>query len=148
MGLETGLKMDCINCRDCGYPHLDIGEFGRTPHTKHLCSNCGRDNTWSRGPIASTPLKPLYDKNAYASQFIDAAGTLNIDDFEGVEIEIRATLPAVVWTAKRPQKRGVHVRLSRGSECFIDDVFGSVFFRGQQLQRGALLDQMVSRTIV
>jgi len=148
MGIETGLEMDCIDCRDCGYPHLDIGEFGRTPHIKHLCSNCGRDNTWSREPIASTPLKPLYDRNAYASQFVDAVGTLNIDDYEGCEIEISATLPAVVWTARRPQKRGVRVKLRRSGECIIDGVFGSVFFRGQQIQRGTLLDQMVSRTIV
>lgn len=148
MGLETGLEMDCISCRDCGCPHLDIGEFGRTPHSKHLCNNCGRDNTWSRGPIASTPLKPLHDRYSHAAQFVDAPGMLNIDDYEGVDFEIRATVPAIVWTARRPQERGVHVRLSRDSEIIIDEAFGAVVFRGRTLQRSTLLHQMVSRTIV
>jgi hypothetical protein len=148
MGLENGIKMDCINCRDCGCPHLDIGEFGRTPHSKHLCGNCGRDNTWSRDAIASTPLKPLHDKYGHAARFVDVAEVLNIDDHEGVDFEIRATLPAIVWTAARVQKRGVHVRLSRDSAIIIDKVFGTVIFHGRPLQRAALLRQMISRTVV
>ena len=48
LALESGNAMGCINCRDCGYPHLDLGDFARTAHSKHLCGNCGRDNTWMR----------------------------------------------------------------------------------------------------
>ncbi|MBB5720237.1 hypothetical protein FHR23_003200 [Stakelama sediminis] len=148
MGLESGLEMDCINCRNCGHPHLDIGEFGRNPHSKHLCGNCGRDNTWSRGPIVSTPLKPLHDRSSHETGFIDAAGVFNLDDQEGFDFEIRPTVPAIVWTARRPQERGVHVRLFHGNERIIDKVFNAVIFRGRILQRAALLHEMVSRTIV
>lgn len=148
MGLETGLEMNSINCRDCGYPHLDIGEFGRTPHSKHLCSNCGRDNTWSRRPIASTPLKLLHETSSHAAHFIDATGVLNIDEHDGLDFEISATVPAIVWTAKRPQRRGVRVQLSRDNEKIVDETFGTVIFRGRTLQRSTLLHQMVSRTIV
>jgi len=30
--VEVGRDMDCINCSKCGYPHLDLGDFGKTPH--------------------------------------------------------------------------------------------------------------------
>ena len=60
--LETGCEMSCINCSNCGYPHLDLGDFARRPHKKHFCANCGRDSTWSSTPIISTPLKPMHDQ--------------------------------------------------------------------------------------
>ncbi len=44
--VEAGREMSCINCSSCGYPHLDLGDFGKTPHRKHFCGNCGRDSTW------------------------------------------------------------------------------------------------------
>ena len=60
--LERGVTMDCINCSHCGYPHLDLGEFAHKPHRKHFCGNCGRDSTWSKEDIISTPLQSLHDR--------------------------------------------------------------------------------------
>ena len=37
--VERGQEMDCINCSSCGYPHLDLADFARTPHRKHFCGN-------------------------------------------------------------------------------------------------------------
>lgn len=148
LALETGLEMDCINCRDCGYPHLDLGEFGRTAHTKHLCGNCGRDNTWSRSPIASTPLKPLHDQFIRANGYIDSTKSLNIDEYPGAEFAIWASTPAVIWTGHRAQERGIHVHVGRDGERIVDDTFGSVIYRGEKLERSALFHTMVAHTIV
>jgi hypothetical protein len=32
LALESGKMMGCINCKDCGYPHLDLGDFARKAH--------------------------------------------------------------------------------------------------------------------
>jgi hypothetical protein len=65
------------------YPHLDLGDFARTPHSKHLCGNCGRNNTWSKGAISSTPRKPIHDQFSKAWQYIDVDKVLNIDECPG-----------------------------------------------------------------
>ena len=106
IALEKGKAMGCINCRDCGYPHLDLGEFARTAHAKHLCGNCGRDNTWSKGPIASTPLKPLHDQFSKADTYMDVTTRIDLDAYDGLPFQVWASTPAVLWTAQRPQERG------------------------------------------
>jgi hypothetical protein len=148
LALENGLDMGCINCRDCGCPHLDLGEFARTAHSKHLCGNCGRDNTWSRSPIASTPLKPLHDQFSRAASYVDVQKMLNIDDYPGAEFALWASTPAVLWTADRAQERGIHVHLGMNGKRLIDDTFGTVIYRGESLQRAALLEAMLAHTIV
>jgi hypothetical protein len=148
LALEKGLEMGCINCRDCGYPHLDLGDFARTPHSKHLCGNCGRDNTWSKSEIASTPLKPLHDQFSKASQYANVDKVLNLDDYPGAAFALWASTPAVLWTADRAQERGIHVHLRMDGERIIDDTFGTVIHHGQPLDRAALLADMVSRTII
>ena len=147
MALEKGLEMGCINCRDCGYPHLDLGEFGRKPHTKHLCGNCGRDNTWSKTAIASTPLKPLHDQFSKALKYVKVDKVLNIDKYPGCVFAMWASTPAVLWTAERPQEHGIHVHLSHGDEK-IDDTFGTVIYKGKKLERAELLGAMVDKTII
>ena len=96
--------MGCISCKDCGFPHLDLGDFARTPHSKHLCGNCGRDSTWSNLPIAATPLKPLQDHFSRANEYEDVEAEINLalgvlfvglrivddDDDEDVQIGIRS----------------------------------------------------------
>lgn len=148
LALERGLEMGCINCRDCGCPHLDLGEFGRTAHSKHLCGNCGRDNTWSKTPMASTPLKPMHDQFSRASTYVDVEKELNIDDYPDAEFALWASTPAVLWTADRPQERGIHVHLGIKGQRLIDDTFGKVIYKGEVLERTALLEKMVAGTIV
>ena len=69
--LGKGREMGCVSCSHCGYPHLDLGDFARTPHRKHFCANCGRDSTWSKTAIVSTPLKPLHDQYPQAKVFTE-----------------------------------------------------------------------------
>lgn len=146
LALESGHTMGCINCRDCGYPHLDLGDFARKAHTKHLCGNCGRDNTRSKVPIASTPLKPLHDQFSRANQYEDVEAVINLDEYPGLPFQVWASTPAVLWTAQRPQERGIHVHVYQDGEYLIDDTFGTVIYQGKALQRSDLFDTMVKNT--
>lgn len=148
LALEQGLEMGCINCRDCGYPHLDLGDFARTPHVKHLCGNCGRDNTWSKMAIASTPLKPLHDQFSKASQYVDVDKVLDLDAYPKAGFTIWASTPAVLWTANRAQERGIHVHLVMDGVRIVDDTFGTVIHKGKPLDRKVLLENMVKSTII
>lgn len=145
--LEMGREMDCIDCSACGYPHLDLGDFASTPHRKHFCGNCGRDSTWSRGPIVSTPLKPLHDSFAKTTKYETPARTLNLDEYQGCSYTVWASTPAIVWTAARPQEFGIHVHVFRGAERVVDDTYGQVTLNGKELDRRALIESMLARSI-
>lgn len=147
VALESGRSMGCINCKDCGYPHLDLGDFARTEHTKHLCGNCGRDNTWSKQPIASTPLKPLHDQFSRANQYVDVDKAIDLDDYAELPFQVWASTPAVLWTAERPQERGIHVHVYKDNAYLIDDTFGTVRHNGRTLDRSELLEAMIASTI-
>ncbi|MHB8466744.1 MAG: hypothetical protein ACYDH6_19235 [Acidimicrobiales bacterium] len=147
LALERENPIGCINCHDCRYPHLDLGEFARNPHAKHLCGNCGRDNTWSKEPIASTPLQPLHRQFSRADQYEDVKREVNLDEFAGLPFQVWASTPAVLWTADRPQERGIHVHVYKDGDYLIDDTFGTVIHNGELLDRSALLDLMVENTI-
>jgi hypothetical protein len=146
-GLEAGRKMDCVNCSHCGYPHLDLGDFALKPHSKHFCGNCGRDSTWSKTPIVSTPLKPLHDQFAKTLKYETPPRALDLEEYGGCTYTIWASTPAVIWTAERPQEFGIHVHVHDGAKRIIDDTFGQVLLKGEQLNRSALIKKMISRTV-
>lgn len=147
-GLELEKEMDCINCSHCGYPHLDLGDFAQTPHRKHFCGNCGRDSTWSKKPIVSTPLKPLHDTFARTLKYVTPDRSLNLDDYSGCTYTIWASTPAIVWTAAREQEFGIHVHVHDGSGRVVDDTFGEVILHGNSLDRSTLFRMMMERTVV
>jgi transposase-like protein len=147
LALEYGAELTCFNCIDCGSPHLDLGEFATKPHAKHLCGNCGRDNTWSSSPSSSSPLKPLHDTFDKGYGFIDVGSVLDLDEYPGAEYAIWASTPAIVWTASRPEERGIHVHLGFNGNRIIDGTYGTVILRGLPLNRGALLRKMIDNTM-
>ncbi|WP_211443002.1 hypothetical protein [Collimonas humicola] len=147
LSLENGTPMGCVQCTHCRFPHLDLGDFARRSHRKHLCGNCGRDHTWTPVPMTSTPLKPLHDAFSAAWQYVDVAKVLNIDEHPGATFALWASTPAIVWTAQRPQERGIHVHLSVNGRRMIDDTFGTVIYHGQELNRQLLLAQMIANTM-
>jgi hypothetical protein len=148
-GLENNKDMDCISCSHCKYPHLDLGDFAKTPHRKHFCANCGRDSTWSSKPIVSTPLKSLHDQFAKSLTFVDPNRTLNLDDYTGCAYTIWSSTPAILWTAERPQERGIHVHVENAEQRRVeDDTFSEVILDGKQLQRSELLEMMIARTTI
>lgn len=145
--LVVGREMEYINCSTCGYPHLDLGDFATTPHRKHFCGNCGRDSTWSREAIVSTPLKPLHDSFAKTLKYETPERRLDLDEYPGCSYTIWASTPAIVWTAARPQEFGIHVHVCRGTERIVDDTFGEVVLCGKNLDRRSLIDTMLIRSI-
>jgi hypothetical protein len=147
-GLELGKNMDCINCSHCGYPHLDLGDFAKTPHRKHFCGNCGRDSTWSKVPIISTPLKPLHDKFAKTLKYQTPDRSVCLDDYKGCSYTIWASTPAIVWTAERAQEFGIHVHVHDDKGRIIDDTFGEVVLHGKPLDRSELITAMMARTVI
>jgi hypothetical protein len=146
-GLERGARMDCINCSHCGYPHLDLGEFARRPHRKHFCANCGRDSTWSKEEIISTPLQPLHDSFAKTLKYTAPDRCLNLDEYPGYGYTIWASTPAVVWTPARPQELGIHVHAYDRGRRVIDETFGEVALEGKKLDRKELIESMIARCI-
>lgn len=146
--LEAHKEMGCIDCSNCRHPHLDLGDFGKTPHRKHFCANCGRDSTWSKGPIISTPLQPLHDRTATHLTCLLPERSLNLDAYKGHSYTVWASTPAIVWTASRPQEYGIHVHVHDGTDRIIDDTYGEVILDGKALVREELLEAMVARAIV
>jgi hypothetical protein len=146
--IENGITMDCVNCSHCGYPHLDLGEFARKPHRKHFCGNCGRDSTWSKQEIISTPLQPLHDRYAKTLKYETPDRQLNLDDYPGHTYTVWASTPAIVWTAARPQEFGIHVHVHQGVKRVVDETFGEVIFNGKKMDRKKLIDLMIERSVV
>lgn len=147
LALEQNTAIGCVSCAHCGYPHLDLGEFARTPHRKHLCGNCGRDHTWTSAPMTSTPLKLIHDQYCAAWTYVDVEREINIDHYPGAAFALWASTPAIVWTANRPQERGIHVHLSMDGERIIDDTYGVVIYKGRSLIREELFDLMLQNTL-
>lgn len=147
--LESGRELDCIDCNYCGYPHLDLGSFAAKPHKKHFCANCGRDSIISSKKIISTPLKRVHDAFMNAVGFEVPARKINLDDYSNCNYALWSSTPAIVWTATRPQQKGIHVHVHAPSgERIIDDTYGEVLLGGRPLIREDLLTMMVERTIV
>lgn len=145
--LEEAHEMSCVTCRRCGYPHLDLGDFARNPHRKHFCGNCGNDSIWSPGPIVSTPLKPLHDRFSNSNTYVVPDREISLDNYGGLEFDLWSSTPAVLWTANRPQEKGIHVHIYKDGRRIVDDTFGTVVSRGKALDRDALWRNMVENTL-
>lgn len=145
--IEEGRVMSCVSCKNCGYPHLDLGDFAVKPHRKHFCGNCGNDSIWSTGPIVSTPLKPLHDQFSNSNTYIVPERVLDLDQYEGHRFEVWASTPAVLWTANRPQERGIHVHVYGGGRRIVDETFGKVIYQGRELSREELWRNMIANTL-
>lgn len=145
--IEEDREMDCVTCKKCGYPHLDLGSFANTPHAKHFCGNCGNDSIWSKQKIVSTPLKPLHDQFHRSNEYIVPDRYLDLDQYSGFDFDIWSSTPAVLWTADRPQEKGIHVHVYDKGRRIVDDTFGSVKYLGKELDRNELWINMTRNTI-
>lgn len=147
--LEFDRELSCVNCSHCGYPHLDLGDFARKAHRKHFCANCGRDSTWSKEPIVSSPLKPVHDHLTRNRVERAAPRTIDLDRYAARSTySVWPTTPAVLWTVDRPQQTGIRVRIADDRGVVVDDVFGEVVHRGKRLDRQDLLRRTIERTII
>lgn len=76
--------------------------------------------------------------------------TLNLDEYDGRHFELWSSTPAVVWTADRPQERGIHVHVfeGEGPRRIEDDTFGTVMYQGKPLDRDTLWAMMREHTLL
>lgn len=97
----------------------------------------------------TTPLKPLHDQFNNSNTYITPERDLNLDKHEGRRFEIWASTPAVLWTADRPQEKGVHVHVyeDEGVRRIVDDTFANVIYKGKLLDRKMLWEKMVQNTL-
>jgi hypothetical protein len=147
LAIENDTEVSCVNCKKCGYPHLDLADFAAKPHRKHYCGNCGYDHTQSNGPIISTPLKPFYDKYTVNKKLISPNREINIDDYQNSTFDIWASTPAIIWTANRPQEKGLHVHIyDEKNKRVVDDTFPKVILEGKELSRKDVLKAMIGNT--
>jgi hypothetical protein len=129
--------------------NLDWQDKVRTKQQRSFFrGNCGRDSTWSKAPIISTPLKPLHDRYARSLKYELPDRVLNLDEYSDCNYTVWASTPAIVWTAARPQEFGIHVHVHRGVSRIIDDTFCEVILHGEALQRDDLVKAMIARSII
>lgn len=60
--MRSGQQVGCVDCRRCGHPHLDLGDFAVRAHQRHTCGYCGHDATHSSTALISNPLFPLLQR--------------------------------------------------------------------------------------
>jgi hypothetical protein len=92
----------------------------------------------------STPLKPLHDQFSRANNYVDVEKEINLDDYPGQAFQVWASTPAVLWTAERPQERGIHVHVYKDKAYDVDDTFGVVRYQGKVLDRAQLLEATIN----
>jgi hypothetical protein len=146
---ERGQEMTTVDCSHCGFPHLDLGSFSREPHRKHACGNCGRDSTWSKDAVISNPLQRIFDAFTKNKDFVVPDRHLDLDTHDGKHFEVWASTPAAVWTASRPQEKGIHVHVYDDAGGYIvNETFGSVTYQGKLLDRDQLYAAMKEATLI
>ncbi len=70
-----------------------------------------------------------------------------LDDYAERKFELWSSTPAVLWTAQRPQEKGIHVHVYENGKRIVDDTFGTVVFKGKKLQRSEMWENMVQNTL-
>lgn len=147
--IEEQYETACVTCKKCGYPHLDLGSFARTPHSKHFCGNCGNDSIWSSEKIVSTPLKPLHDQFSNSNTYVPPDRRLNLDEYPEHHFDMWSSTPAILWTANRPQELGIHLHIYDGETTrrVVDDTFAEVTLNGLSLDRRDLWQRMTANTV-
>lgn len=136
-----GKEMRFIKCPLCGDPHLDRDWFSVHEHKKHLCHGCGKnfsDVVLGIGnPAISIPnqfghnvqKKPILSKDTLE---------INQSDYPG-GIRIWGSNPAIIWTFKKPEHRGIHLHaLDRNHEHVHDETYRKVIIDGVRLDADAV----------
>lgn len=143
-------KLKVIACKHCGKHHVDADWFSVHYHKKHFCTYCGRDFIDTE-PSISNPVFYIQQqfREILANRKIvevDRRLVINQKDYPG-GIQIWASNPAIIWTAKRAEEAGIHVHLfkDKHSAPSIDDTYGYVEIDGVVLDPQMLRYYMVQK---
>ena len=132
-----GYRMKYIECKYCGFPHLDRDWFSVHPHRRHLCAGCGmyfRDDEHAVG----NPIRILQVACGSRERLSRPAGrSIEIcqGDYPG-GIQIWGSNQAFLWTSDRHEDDGIHLHafLSDDDELpTIDETFSEISVDGVRL---------------
>nr|WP_137117911.1 hypothetical protein [Azospirillum argentinense] len=139
-------------CIHCGELHLDADYFAVHPHRRHLCNSCGRTFEDSRRDVANPIafVRTLWGVIDEARPLITSNRRLDISqaDYPG-GIRLWASNPALLWTAERPEEKGIHVHLYHDTEAkpSVDETFGSVRIDGIEIEDELVRYLMAQRSL-
>lgn len=130
-----GKNVKSLVCPHCRKAHLDKDAFAIKPHRRHLCHHCGRFfDDIQRG--ISNPVvffRNLKDEYLKPREVISADKHLDIRQEDYPEgIAIWASNPALIWTAPRPEEKGIHVHAFGAN--IINDTYASVMIDGIEIE--------------
>lgn len=139
--------MSTLYCVYCGEAHLDADWFAVKPHRRHLCHACGRMFAADRG--ISNPVMAL--RHHYRDDRRELVRASRVLDARQQEyaggFQIWASNPAILWTAKTPEKEGIHVHAYGGPDGYEDDTFDRVILDGVELNEEQLRLFMAQKTL-
>jgi len=127
------LRVQAINCRYCGYPHLDRDYFSVHTHHRHLCAACGK--YFEDGRVAiSNQLGDLQRLCGFRAQEIRPATrtiALRQENFAG-GIQVWGSNAALLWTGEGHEEEGIHIHAyDNGSpNPVIDETYAEVSIDG------------------
>lgn len=139
----VGRPIKSLFCTYCGEPHLDSEWFAVKAHKRHLCHGCGKvfivDEKCVSNPLER--LRHMMGDRDERRSFEAATERLEIrqKDVAG-GIQIWASNPALLWTAPKPEKEGIHVHVYSADRVtrICDDTYGDVTIDGIELDKAQL----------
>jgi len=134
-----GRNVEALVCPHCKKVHLDKDIFAVKPHKRHLCHHCGRFFDDVKQGISNPVVffRNLKDKYSKPRQVVDAQKHLDIEQSKFPNgISIWASNPALIWTASRPEEKGIHVHAYTDDGVdTVNDTYASVRIDGIDLER-------------
>jgi hypothetical protein len=146
-----GVKMSHIACTHCGHPHLDGDWFSTHPHSRHLCSACGRYFKDSRASVGNPICGIRKACGVEAPRLKNAPKKLAIkqSDYPG-GIQIWGSSPALLWTGRNAESKGIHVHAFKTQMGLpaIDETYSAVVIDGVKLDPKQVRVLMAQRTLL
>lgn len=145
-------KMKILSCKHCNQHHVDADWFSVHAHKKHFCTFCGRDFIDAERGI-SNPV--FYIQQLFADKLssrkiltVDRVLKIKQKDYPG-GIQIWASNPAIIWTAKRAEEAGIHVHLFEdiNQPPVTDETYGKVEIDGVEIDDLMIRYYMVQKSL-
>lgn len=140
-----------LKCKHCHRDHVDADWFAVHYHKKHFCTYCGREFIDTERGISNPvmSLQAALHEQLKDRQIINVSRRLDVrqEDYPG-GIQIWASNPAIIWTAKRAEEAGIHVHLfkEKNKPPFSDDTYGEVVIDGIKLDAVMVRLYMVQKS--
>ena len=144
--------MMSLFCTYCGEPHLDSDWFAVKLHKRHLCHACGKVFL-ANEKCVSNPLERLrhtlgdHDTKRQSERATERLEIRQADYPGG--LQIWASNPALLWTAPKPEKEGIHVHVYSpdGEKRLFDDTYNEVVIDGIKLDEEQLAYLMAQQSL-